>query len=292
MRNLYDYPQDIAKVVASKYMTKATKIVFRLLEAIGKQRLSKFKNPDQNIINPLLDEEYRVQREKIQTRRFSCIKKLFGEELENLVLSRDISKNPLRGDKGDIPMIMDQSFQEEEELEMSRIFPLRRNSSEVIEDIYIALDEKANNCRIRLPRAFYGKEKFYRDYVYCDAELCWLLQFLENGTYKDISILRSFAGFYDDENPKLFYMLVISYEKIIWWSAERDTITWTINPCDIERVDYAGRDGVFLYLKKPVENIKGMCVQLKNHDKIKNRLIYEELAILLGYRRKNYLNLA
>jgi len=257
MRNTYDYPQDIAKVVATKYMTNAAKLVWRLLQAMRKQRMPQILNPDQNRMNPLLEEEYRVQRDKLQERRKACIKKIFGDDLDNIIINKNLFKTPLKGDSDDFPAIEEKSFQEEgEELEISRIFPLRRNTSEVIEDIYIALDEKANKHRIRLPRAFYGKERFYRDYIHCDAELFWLLQFLEGGKFKDISILRSFAGFYDEEDLDRFYMLVISFQKIIWWSAKDDRIVWTIDPCHIERVDYAGRDGVFIYLKVQVENIQ------------------------------------
>ena len=54
MRNLFDYPQDIAKAVVSTYTIKVTKIIMRLLQAIGKQRVSKYNNPDQNFINPFL----------------------------------------------------------------------------------------------------------------------------------------------------------------------------------------------------------------------------------------------
>jgi len=142
----------------------------------------------------------------------------------------------LKGDVDEFPEFMNESTTRTTINASEGIFKARRLSSDTSLKV---LDEKANFHRIRLPRAFHGREKFYRDYVHSDAEALWVLNFAEEGRYKDLSLIKSFDGFYEDNN---FYMLIVAFERIIWWSFKEDAVKWTFEVRDIEKLDYVDNE--------------------------------------------------
>ena len=145
------------------------------------------------------------------------------------------------------------------------VLDLASNTAEGIKNTATVFDQKANENKIRYPRAFYGREKFYRAYEDTDAEILWLLHFSQTGAkYDNISILRAFDVFPDEKEKDDFYVLVISFENIIWWKVKSGEVKWAIDTKNIDKVSHFN-NGIIIHLKKASEQLKvRKCIGLCN----------------------------
>jgi len=129
-------------------------------------------------------------------------------------------------------------------------------TAEGIKNTATAFDHKASESKSRYPRAFYGKEKYYRAYVDTDAEAMWLYANQQKVPVKDLSLLCSFDICPDEkEKDKLdsWSLLMISYELIICW--KKNKIIWSITPDNIEKV-ISFSEGMQIYLNHATPEFK------------------------------------
>jgi len=160
------------------------------------------------------------------------------------------------------------------------------NTAEGIKNTATAFDQKPNEIRMRFPRAFYGKDKYFRTYVDSDAEMVWLLHFAEDQRYKDVSLLSSFDVFPDEKEKENFFILTVSFESLIWWSVKKGEVKWAIEPTNVEKVNHFN-DGIVIQLKKPTETIKDKTINIKNCDQNQNLYIYKKLAEIVEHLNSN-----
>ena len=99
-------------------------------------------------------------------------------------------------------------------------------TAEGIKNTATVLDQKPSEYRSRYPRAFYGKEKFYRPYIPSDAEILWQLYHLDLDDLKHISLLSSFDIFPEETQKEDCYILALAYERIVFWSVRKNTLVW------------------------------------------------------------------
>jgi len=131
------------------------------------------------------------------------------------------------------------------------------NTAEGIKNTATAFDQKPNENRMRYPRVFYGKQKYYRTYADTDAEAMWLLHFCNEvpAKFKNISILHAFDVVPEKEKSEEGYLLVISFEIIIWWGLKEEKALWAIETGNLEKViQYNG--GLIFQLKQATEKFK------------------------------------
>jgi len=284
IQQFFNYPMVLMKLIANLYVTETTKIIMGVLELVKRQKLAKMFSDPQNLSQTQVETEYQVQKEKAQSKRHYFIRNLmdrFWKKKE----THCIHKESFQGDLDDFPASMNESkiIVKPTISAHEGIFMARRMSMGGLEESLKALDEKANYHRIRLPRAFHGKEKFYKDYAHSDAEAVWLLNFAEEGKYKNLSLIKSFDGFYGGNDE--FYMLIVAFEKLIWWSFKEDSIKWTLDVGNIEGLDYIDNE-VQIMLKNNQQNIfKVKKIHLKSKDALQNVLLYEELVTLMIHTR-------
>ena len=130
------------------------------------------------------------------------------------------------------------------------------NTAEGIKNTATAFDQKPNENRMRYPRAFYGKDKFYRTYMETDAEVMWMLHFSEEETaHRDISILSSYDVFPEEKENPDFFILIISFEKILMWYVKLGRVLWVVKSSNIAKVTHEN-NGVLLHLKEATEVFK------------------------------------
>ena len=129
------------------------------------------------------------------------------------------------------------------------------NTAEGIKNTATVFDQKASETRTRFPRAFYGKDKFYRTYAATDAEVQWLLKFTDLARYRNVSLLSSYEVFPDEKEKDQFYFLIISLEAIILWNGKQNNIKWVIETTNIEKMDQLN-EGIIVKLKEPTPLFK------------------------------------
>jgi len=139
--------------------------------------------------------------------------------------------------------------------------------------------QKPNHIRIRYPRAFYGKGKFYRSYVFSDAEINWLLHNSKDMRFEDISLVSTFDVLPSEENKENFFILALSYECVLCWSIAENKIIWSFNPKTIEKVNLY-QNGMQIELVEPAEMLNEKSVMLLNCDPLQNEFIGKKLIEL------------
>jgi len=139
--------------------------------------------------------------------------------------------------------------------------------------------QKPNHIRIRYPRAFYGKGKFYRSYVFSDAEINWFLHSSKDMRFENISLVSTFDVFPDEENKENFFILALSYECVLCWSIAENRIIWSFNPKTIEKVNLY-QNGMQIELVEPPEMLNEKSVMLLNCDSFQNEFIGKKLIEL------------
>jgi len=113
-------------------------------------------------------------------------------------------------------------------------------------------DEKPLNSRLRFPRAFYGKERYYRSYMETDAEIIWLLHQTKNTKFLDISLISAFDVFPSETDQETSFILALAYEYVLCWDIRRVKLVWAFDPKNIVKVNLF-QDGMQIELKKPDE---------------------------------------
>jgi len=125
-------------------------------------------------------------------------------------------------------------------------------TAEGVKNTATLFDQKPNHMRIRYPRAFYGKGKFYRSYVFSDAEMNWHLHNSKDMRFENISLLSTFDVFPNEEDKENFNILALSYECVLCWSLTENKIIWTFNPKTIDKVELY-QNGMQIQLHEPAE---------------------------------------
>ena len=139
-------------------------------------------------------------------------------------------------------------------------------TSEGIKNTATRDDEKPNQNRERFPRPFYGIEQFYRTYLATDAEIVYLLQIYNKGEFSNISLLYTFDIFPNPSDKEEYFVLVLSVETVLLWSAKNAEIAW----------DFPSRD-----LSKAIPRVEGVTIHLKKSLKTTNvKLILDARELL------------
>jgi len=159
-------------------------------------------------------------------------------------------------------------------------------TAEGVKNTATAFDQKAAEMRSRFPRAFYGKDKFFRTYIDSDAEILWYLHFLDqkkaHSMLKNVSLLSSFEVFPDEKNKDDVYILAISYESIVFWGSKKRNLVWYFDPKTIDSIS-TYPNGLQINLTNTPPSLKDKQIQVKNCDANLNQFIYKKIMELKNY---------
>ena len=136
---------------------------------------------------------------------------------------------------------------------LTGVLDVASKTSEGIKNTATRDDEKPNQTRERFPRPFYGVERFYRTYLATDAEIVYLLQVYNKGEFSNISLLYTFDIFPNPSDKEEYFVLVISVESILLWSAKLSQVIWHFPSCDLGKA-IPRVEGVTIHLKNPLKN--------------------------------------
>jgi vacuolar protein sorting-associated protein 13A/C len=117
---------------------------------------------------------------------------------------------------------------------ISGVLDLASHTTEGIKNTVTYFDDKANEEKKRKPRAFYGKEKFFKKYFRFEADLLNNLKVFEDGRYAYDNFIRSFTI---NEGKQQDFILVITFEHIIYYNQSKNKIAFVLMPENIIRID-------------------------------------------------------
>ena len=98
-------------------------------------------------------------------------------------------------------------------------------------------DKKINEERGRIPRPFYGKEKFYKAYREIDAEILKALRIQGGDEFKDIELVGSVDVNHGDKNKPIMHILAVTYGPIVYWNTKKNKIVWSFYPGQLETLE-------------------------------------------------------
>lgn len=111
-------------------------------------------------------------------------------------------------------------------------------------------DDKPNSTRLRLIRAFYEKEGYFKIYSSKDAEILTYLQTFNKGKYRSNKLLESLII----RDGKDYLLILIMIENIIAVSKNKQKIEWKAKAKNIKKIDVVKKENekywVVIHLKK------------------------------------------
>eukprot|EP01017_Pseudomicrothorax_dubius_P041005 TRINITY_DN6517_c0_g2_i4.p1 TRINITY_DN6517_c0_g2~~TRINITY_DN6517_c0_g2_i4.p1 ORF type:complete len:179 (+),score=45.10 TRINITY_DN6517_c0_g2_i4:51-539(+) len=138
-----------------------------------------------------------------------------------------------------------------------------------------------NDGLARLPRAFYGVEQHYKTYIESDAELTVLLRRLEEGKFLRDHYVEALSVIPDRNNPNNAFILLISFEHILYLSQQDRKLLWHIPTVKIANVDTNTPDKVTIVLTETSKKNPDRQVVIVTRDqRVTNHIITSIRRIL------------
>jgi vacuolar protein sorting-associated protein 13A/C len=126
-------------------------------------------------------------------------------------------------------------------------------------------DAKASEDRVRDPRAFYGKERYFKIYNETDSEL---LKYL-TAEKRDYSLYAAYEVFETETDPNDCYILGLCYESLVYYSLKKNRFIRDIDMKNIAKVNNFN-DGIQIHLKNPIPDCKVFIFIINNFLRIKS----------------------
>lgn len=131
---------------------------------------------------------------------------------------------------------------------VSGVLDATSKAAEGIKNTATTFDDKPNEKRMRLIRAFYGSEKYYKSYNPLDAYLNYLLKVeLKNGRYADANYLNGY--YYKENNENIYLFLTLEY--IIKFNETKRKKEWDILCENIKDFEIKGKEVLIFVNSKP-----------------------------------------
>jgi len=159
------------------------------------------------------------------------------------------------------------------------IFDAASKTSEGIKNTATFFDERPSESRFRYPRAFYGKDRYYKVYIDTDAELLFYLNTYKEGNYEGFPILNSYDVFPSEKEKEVCNIFALATDLTLCWSLKKKAVLWEIDLENIEKV-METKEGIEIYGKKKTTKMPDKKVVLQNCDHAQNGYIYKKLVEL------------
>ena len=153
---------------------------------------------------------------------------------------------------------------------ISGVFDFASHTTEGLKNTVTYFDDKANEMKMRKPRAFYGREKYFKRYVLFEADLLNNLKIFEDGKYAYDNFISSFIM---TEGKNSQNILIITFEHIIYFNQEKKQIIFVVEPeniTSIEKEDLSLK--ILVNQNSKVNDMKVACKNDKFAEEITNMI--------------------
>ena len=123
-------------------------------------------------------------------------------------------------------------------------------TSEGIKNTAQFFDEKPSDNKLRYPRAFYGRDKYYKYYIDTDAEILYYLHTYKDVSYPDFLLVAAYDIFPHEKDKELVNIFALALDQAIYWSLKKKDTLWEIRFDNINNM-IETKDGIEIY---PIKN--------------------------------------
>jgi len=128
-------------------------------------------------------------------------------------------------------------------------------AAEGVRNSVMRFEDESKEYRVRMPRAFYGQEKYYKDYEQIDADTFVILYDKEGEDSKELGLIEAFHVVPEDEDVNNAVILVLTNEVIFAWSLYEEKTVWSLDLKDIRIVEIKWK-GIQIGLMKATKGFK------------------------------------
>lgn len=156
------------------------------------------------------------------------------------------------------------------------IFDFASQTTEGVKNTVTIFDDKANEKKHRLPRVFYGREKYFRSYYEHDSQIMSDLTKFESGKYSRDNFIQSFLFTEDQSKKNSFIALLVTYEHILCFNFKNKSLLFVIEPINI------------LQIRRLEDQNSGLVFTVRNGIEVKFELTLRKKIAMSKPTKKNY----
>lgn len=124
-------------------------------------------------------------------------------------------------------------------------------------------DDKANEEKKRKPRAFYGRERYFKKYDKFEADLLNNLKVFDDGKYAFDNFIKSFTV---SENKGTDNILIVTFEHVIYYSQSKKKLLFVIEPENINSIEKETIGMKIIYSAN--SQLKDITLLIKNNERV------------------------
>jgi len=117
---------------------------------------------------------------------------------------------------------------------ISGVLDFASHTTEGLKNTVTYFDDKASEMKKRKPRAFYGREKYFKRYLKFEADLLNNLKIFEDGKFAFDNFISCFV-MVDGKSSDL--ILIITFEHIIYFNQTKNQIIFVVEPENITAIE-------------------------------------------------------
>jgi vacuolar protein sorting-associated protein 13A/C len=114
------------------------------------------------------------------------------------------------------------------------VLDLASHTTEGLKNTITYFDDKANEEKKRKPRAFYGRERYFKKYVKFEADLLNNLKVFEEGKYAFDNFIQCFVI---GDIKGIENILIVTFEHLIYYNQNRNKIIFVVEPENINAIE-------------------------------------------------------
>jgi vacuolar protein sorting-associated protein 13A/C len=144
---------------------------------------------------------------------------------------------------------------------LTGVFDLASHTTEGMKGMVTYFDDRANEEKKRMPRAFYGRERYFKKYNESEASLLNELKVFDDGKYAFDHFIKKFdiSQFKSGD-----FILIVTFEHLIYFNQSKHSIIFVIEPENITSIDKDAAGLKVLYNDN--SKIKDTSLLIKNDD--------------------------
>lgn len=114
------------------------------------------------------------------------------------------------------------------------VFDLASHTTEGMKSMVTYFDDRANELKKRMPRAFYGRERYFKKYNESEASLLNELKVFDDGKYAFDNFIKKFDITQFNRGD---FILIVTFEHIIYFNQSKHSIVFVIEPENITAIE-------------------------------------------------------
>eukprot|EP01017_Pseudomicrothorax_dubius_P042212 TRINITY_DN6857_c0_g1_i1.p1 TRINITY_DN6857_c0_g1~~TRINITY_DN6857_c0_g1_i1.p1 ORF type:complete len:355 (-),score=67.09 TRINITY_DN6857_c0_g1_i1:122-1186(-) len=151
-----------------------------------------------------------------------------------------------------------------------------------------ASTKEATDERARLPRTFYGREQYFKDYVENDAALCYIMKKAKKGRFAECRFIEGFELHPDPTDSSNSFVLIIAYECVLLLNSKNQRVLWWFRTDNMAKVELVQNEMLVVTLREPTKKLPERRAVISTRDARLCAHIAEALNAIMDELMKAY----